>query len=558
VSAHRWIPSSASLASYWCEPKVRTHLTVVVVPGFGYTEMVTRFGWTQFAQQCANQSIPAVLFDYPSTGNSADDACSGEPDIEVWTQALRDVIRCIGGPVVLVGLRLGATLAAVSTRIREIDEAVCGLVLWAPVVSGRKFRRELTLLASAAPNTSDEAGLSFGGFAYPAALLEQIAGLELGTVAPGKQRPLLIVDDARRPIRDDTARELHEVGWDITRKSCPETTAWVDQSSELSEVPERTFAAIVTWMSQQGTLSVIPTPKPMCTNESISLCNGVREKFRLVGPPQLSVIEHVPDVRRSDVAVIMFNSGVERAVGPGRAWVMAARRWAEQGSVVLRVDHSSTGDSGCWPDQARNDVYGEHGVSDIAMMVEHAAALGCRQVVLIGMCSSAYSVLEFGPHPAVKHVLAINPQLYRIGTPPGPIEETTNHAKHRLALIDSKLGLRQKANAVKSMAGLRHRSYEWLQAFAGSPTDLVLLFGETDRGLRFLEREDAREFHRLQNQKATIEDRSSGERVSPKGRASIEVHRFVGLDHALHSVQGRAAVMSALDRYVSHAQLARS
>jgi dienelactone hydrolase len=555
VSAQRWIPSSASLASYWCEPKAGTHPTVVVVPGFGYTDMVTRFGWTQFAQQCASQSIRAVLFDYPSTGNSADDARlsrerlspkdralgEGDPDIEVWTQALLDVIRCIGGPVVLVGLRLGATLAAVATRMSEIDEAVSGLVLWAPVVSGRKFRRELTLLASAAPNTSDEAGLSFGGFAYPAALLEQIAALELGTVAPGKQRPLLIVDDARRPIRDDTARELHEVGWDITRKSCPETTAWVDQSSELSEVPERTFAAIVTWMSQQRYLSVSPTTKPMCTNESILLCNGVRETFRLVGPPQLSVVEHVPDVRRSDVAIVMFNSGVERAVGPGRSWVVAARRWAEQGSVVLRVEHSSTGDSGCWPDQARNDVYGEHGVSDIAMMVEHAAALGCHQVVLIGMCSSAYSVLEFGPHPAVKQVLAINPQLYRIGTPPGPIEETTNHAKHRLALIDSKLGLRQKANAVKSMAGLRHRSYEWLQAFAGSPTEVVLLFGETDRGLRFLEREDAREFHRLQNQKA-----------------NIEVQRFVGLDHALHSVQGRAAVISALDLYVSNAQLARS
>jgi pimeloyl-ACP methyl ester carboxylesterase/dienelactone hydrolase len=533
----RWISAEVELASLWFEPTAgssqdRGGPSIVVVPGYGYTEMVTRYGWTQFAERCASHGLRTVLFDHPCTNDSADS--QDGLNVVSWTTALRDVVRRVPAPVVLVGVRLGATLAAAAASCTKIDTDayVASLVLWAPVVSGRKFRRELTLLASTSPHTVDETGLTFGGFEYPNAFLDQIAELELASICPGNERPVLVVDDARRPIRDETAAALVEAGWVVTRISCSETAAWVDESSEHSAVPTAAITLVVDWIVKQHLPSAsIGVASPCGDSSSRISATGV-ESFCRRGTPQLSVVQHTPLERRSDIAVIMLNSGVERAVGPGRAWVDAARRWAQQGLVVLRAEHSSTGDSGVWPDQLRNDVYGEHGSDDITLMIQHAVELGCSQVLLIGMCSSAYAVLEFGPHPLVCQTISIHPQLYRIGTPAGPVEEVTNHAKHRLAQIDSKLGLRRKANSVKSLTGRHHEAFSWLDAYAETTTAAVLLFGESDRGLRFLEREDPREFLRLQVQRA------------------IEVQRFAAVDHALHSWAGRQTMMSAVHSIV--------
>ncbi len=536
----RWIASDVELASLWFEPiggasQDLAARSIVVVPGYGYTEMVTRNGWTQFAERCASHGLRTVLFDHPCTNDSADS--QDGLNVASWTTALRDVVRRVPGPVVLVGVRLGATLAAAAASCTEIgiDAHVAALVLWAPVVSGRKFRRELTLLASASPHTVDESGLTFGGFEYPNAFLDQISELELASICPGNERPLLVVDAARRPIRDETAAALVEAGWAVTRISCRETAAWVDESSEHSAVPIEAISVIVDWIVRQDLPSASIGVDSPCGDSSSRISASGVEVFCRRGMPQLSVVQHTPLQRRSDTAVIMLNSGVERAVGPGRAWVGAARRWAQQGLVVLRAEHSSTGDSGVWPGQLRNDVYGEHGSDDITLMIEHAVELGCSQVMLIGLCSSAYAVLEFGPHPLVRQTISIHPQLYRIGTPAGPVEEATNHAKHRLARIDSKLGLRRKANSVKSLTGRHHEAFSWLDAFAETSTEAVLMFGESDRGLRFLEREDPREFLRLQVQGA------------------IEVQRFAGVDHALHSHDGRQTMMSAINSIVLRA-----
>ncbi|MEJ0003619.1 MAG: hypothetical protein WDN30_08725 [Pararobbsia sp.] len=48
--------------------------------------------------------------------------------------------------IVLVGLRFGATLAALASQLLKDDEALAGLVLLAPAVAGRHYLRELKAL----------------------------------------------------------------------------------------------------------------------------------------------------------------------------------------------------------------------------------------------------------------------------------------------------------------------------------------------------------------------------------------------------------------------------
>jgi pimeloyl-ACP methyl ester carboxylesterase len=85
-----------------------------------------------------------LRFDYYGSGDSAGDSTEG--DIETWLENLGAAIeelKIMAGlqRVSLVGLRLGATLAAMTVAKHEDIESV---VLWDPVVDGREYVAELT------------------------------------------------------------------------------------------------------------------------------------------------------------------------------------------------------------------------------------------------------------------------------------------------------------------------------------------------------------------------------------------------------------------------------
>src|SRR5207248_357876 len=85
---------------------------------------------------------PCVRFDWHGTGDSG--GSDEDPDrVATWLANIRDaqawLTRQLGCKrISVVGLRLGATLAAHAASAEEID----GLVLWAPVVKGRRYVRE--------------------------------------------------------------------------------------------------------------------------------------------------------------------------------------------------------------------------------------------------------------------------------------------------------------------------------------------------------------------------------------------------------------------------------
>ena len=115
-----------------------------------------------------------------------------------WVAAIHRVIELApnDGGVVLVGVRIGSLLAALTTQ----ERGVAGLVAWSPVMSGRRYVRELQALratgrrAAAAPKEP----FSAGGFVYGEALFEQLRGLDLLAV-PLKAGHTLVLDTPERP-----------------------------------------------------------------------------------------------------------------------------------------------------------------------------------------------------------------------------------------------------------------------------------------------------------------------------------------------------------------------
>ena len=93
---------------------------------------------TQLSNKLADSGFPVLRFDYYATGDSAGntDQCALEQwlqDIETAIFELKDLSA--SSKISIVGLRLGATLAALASQRANINK----LVLWDPVVRGQVY-----------------------------------------------------------------------------------------------------------------------------------------------------------------------------------------------------------------------------------------------------------------------------------------------------------------------------------------------------------------------------------------------------------------------------------
>jgi exosortase A-associated hydrolase 2 len=99
--------------------------------------------FVNFARQLATRGVPVLRFDF--TGNGDSDGRFSDSSIATATSDLEYAIdelkeRTGIASVTLLGLRLGATIAAVAAERRP---DVAELVLWAPIVDGARYAQEL-------------------------------------------------------------------------------------------------------------------------------------------------------------------------------------------------------------------------------------------------------------------------------------------------------------------------------------------------------------------------------------------------------------------------------
>jgi len=134
--------------------------------------------------------------------------------------------------------------------------------------------------------------------------------------------------------------------------------------------------------------------------------------YVLVGDARLSGV--VTEPRRDEMrrrGIILLNAGATHHVGPNRMYVTLARRWAQNGYVVLRLDLSGLGDSGSGNDPTENEVYPASAVTEIRAAVDFLRAqYGVNSISLAGLCSGAYHALRAAvADTAVTRIILVNP-----------------------------------------------------------------------------------------------------------------------------------------------------
>jgi alpha-beta hydrolase superfamily lysophospholipase len=532
----RWVGGSSGTLTWLTVPDGGSQSGVVIAAPLGYQWWSTHHSLRVLARQLAAKGHAVSRFDYHGTGDSAgsswDSAC-----LSSWRQSLADAVgdlRDLGClRVSVVGVRLGATLALLDGAALGVDE----IVAWAPVSSGRRWVRELRLLGDEIPSDGgvDEEGPGVGavavaGMVFTAETLADVASLSLAEVdvAPAP-RVLLIDDDPPAKLADHLTSAGVEVG--VAAIAGGETA--LSAPSEGATPPAALLDAICDWVCSDAHVGpgVSVSSRPTTDLEWTGV--ALTETVMTLGPHDLVAIRTEPQATtRAPGTVVFLNTGSEPHVGPGRAWVEYARQLAAMGHGCYRVDWRGWGES---PDDGYGPgrPYDPHTLRETLELVAAFRALGHEDIVLCGLCASAWVALRaILETDGVSGVLAINPQLY--WTPGDPVEPTIAESRRRRApeVAEIAAGAASGKWTELDIAGERPWAAAWLDAIAASATPVTMIFAEGDDGLVFLRQ-------RLER------------RLMYALRAGLSVVEIPQIDHSMHRIWLRSRMVAVLAGAIS-------
>ncbi|MGQ7937715.1 serine aminopeptidase domain-containing protein [Paraburkholderia sp. D1E] len=428
----------------WLHPAEGPSGVVLCYP-FGYDALCTYRGMRRLAERLAARGMPVLRFDYPGTGDAVGEA--SEPGRwRAWIDSIKHAVALLRETtgverVTLCGLRLGGTLAALAAQ--ELG-GVDGLVLLAPVLSGKNYQRELRahyrkwLLMPAAMDCEAEpdtdAFVEAYGFRLYGDALESLRAVDLRRDAVCPARRVLMLDSLDPARVDALAAHYREQGMQVERQSFDEYARFMMEALD-SEIPQAAFRSIENWLA--GAADNPATLERMAADSDAGSHADQKAELmadRVSDPTSGHLVEPgvietpvwldggrmfgiycTPESRTAAApAVLMLNTGAVSRIGNARLGVRFARRLARQGIASLRVDLGGLGDSEPSQDAVSLDaLYAQAGADDAACAARWLTAQGHCGAVLLGICAGAFVGLHAASRePAVIGAVLVNLQKF--------------------------------------------------------------------------------------------------------------------------------------------------
>lgn len=411
------------------------------------------------ADRLARAGIPAIRFDYHGVGDSPGTDLDPER-METWKRNIRTAVgeaRAWSGceSLCLVGVRLGATLAALVAQEIEVDE----LVLWNPVIKGRPYVRELQAIAMSAERAADEVAgaLESAGSIMSAQTLESLRAVDLLASPPRAARVLVAG-------RDDQAADtsLNEA---LTRSGVRNEyvrlPGWAGMMAEhqFTVVPDAALDEIVAWVAKEPragrplVLRGSGTRAITLATESETGTAMIEERLcAFGGNERLFGVLSRAGTSTDRPAVLLFNAGAVHRVGPNRVNVALARHLAACGLPCLRFDIEGIGDSVLQAAGRENHPYPPTAVADARAAISYLRReFGYTRFIAAGLCSGAHNAFHAGLElsgETLCELVLINPLTFYWKE--GMSLETTRHFEDA---IQYRKSMRDPARWVKLLRG---------------------------------------------------------------------------------------------------------
>ncbi len=409
---------------------------VIICPPIGYEQLHSHRSLRYLADCLARESIPTLRFDWHGTGDSPGN--DEDPHrVSTWLHNIRDAsewMRTHLGcrKVSLIGLRLGATLAALASADNRIDH----LVLWSPVTKGRAYVREMKAisLTSETPIQKPKApsdDIEAAGFSLTAETANALSAIDLLQIHPNCQR-ILVVSRVKHSEDERLCNQWATAGIHVQQTAAPGFAEMMVEPHR-SQVPHRAIQQIADWVRNAvGVDSQRFATNELLTHEtSVSVptrtvesnCSEPRDTirestFQISNHPELFGIVSEPTTRGVDLrpTILLLNAGSAHRVAPSRINVLIARRLAAEGFRSVRMDLNGLGDSVTDVVENENDSYPATAFRDIDLTIKQIEQrFGARQIVLMGLCSGAYAAFQSAaqiPNPALVESILLNPLTY--------------------------------------------------------------------------------------------------------------------------------------------------
>ncbi|WP_395740778.1 alpha/beta fold hydrolase [Prosthecobacter sp.] len=394
---------------------------VVICPPLGHEQVHSHRTLRHLADRLAARGFAVLRPDYLGTGDS--DGTEEDPHrLATWLVNVNDAaewLRNTAGcqKISLVGLRMGAALAVLHAQHHEVEN----LVLWSPIVKGRRYVRELTALSQTAQLAAGSSSncVEAMGFVYTRETLDALAKIDL--LSGGVHcRNVLIASHTSAGGDSALLEHLCQQGMVAEQKVLPGYEGMMAEPHD-TVVPQEALQDIEEWMVSKAPPSAPgrrAAPSPGMISMQVSSPAALREfPLRISRAPDLFGIMTEP-VEFSDSLpwIVMLNAGAAYRIGPGRLHVQLARQLAALGYPCLRFDLNGLGDSVLAEQGKENDAYAATAFRDVAAVCDflHAREPG-RPIVLMGLCSGAYVAFQSAVqlrHPAIIESVLINPLVF--------------------------------------------------------------------------------------------------------------------------------------------------
>lgn len=393
----------------------RARAAVVICPGVGRDGLQPHYALRLLAEELAGRGFAVLRFDYDGTGDSA--GSDSDPDrVEAWLGSIRSALQFVRGcgldSVVLVGMRLGATLAGTVAAEGGIE----GLVLWDPAPSGRAFLAEQAALTAGhfrGLRRRDDGSVEGPGVTFSPGTVRDLRRVDLAkTEGRLAEHVLVLLRSDRSPGRLVERLSMPHVEW----QEAAGQAELMDVGAEDQKLPLAAIDSIANWVSgispRDDRPIAFPAPAGPAVVGTAPDGTAVVETPTFVGPCGLFGILTEPAGGARGPAVIMMSAANEPRSGPCRMWTDLARLWAGAGLRSLRFDMSSVGESPLRsPDQAAFEPRSPAAFDDVLDAARHASPEDPSDVVLVGLCSSAYQALDSAFEVVPLGVVALQPVL---------------------------------------------------------------------------------------------------------------------------------------------------